>query len=38
LFVVHGEAQSAAGFAEYLRESTGWNVSVPAYKDTAVLD
>ena len=28
-FVVHGEEQTALGFAELLREGLGWNVEVP---------
>ncbi|GAF82981.1 unnamed protein product, partial [marine sediment metagenome] len=38
VFVVHGEAESAKAFGDYLREKSGWPVSVPAYKDQAVLD
>ena len=38
VFVVHGEAESASNFGEYLKEQTGWNVSVPAYQDEVVLD
>jgi metallo-beta-lactamase family protein len=38
IFVVHGEIESASNFSDYLREQTGWNVSVPAYKDEVVLE
>ena len=38
VFAVHGEASSSRAFADYLHEKTGWDVSVPNYKDTVVLD
>jgi metallo-beta-lactamase family protein len=38
LFVVHGESDSAKHFGHYIREKTGWNIAVPAYKDEVVLD
>jgi len=38
LFIVHGEAESANKFGEYIREKTGWEVTVPAYQDEVVLD
>ena len=38
LFVVHGEAESANKFGEYIREKTGWQVTVPAYQDEVVLE
>ncbi|HUT30620.1 MAG TPA: MBL fold metallo-hydrolase [Sedimentisphaerales bacterium] len=38
LFVVHGEADSAQSFADYVREKTHWDVTVPAYRDEVVLD
>jgi metallo-beta-lactamase family protein len=37
LFVVHGEASSAAHFGQYLRKNTGWDVVVPNYQDEAIL-
>jgi metallo-beta-lactamase family protein len=37
VFVVHGETESASNFGDYLREQTGWDVSVPAYQDEVVL-
>jgi metallo-beta-lactamase family protein len=38
LFVVHGEAESAKSFAEYVSQKTGWKVAVPAYEEEIVLD
>jgi len=38
IFVVHGEADSAKAFGSYVREKTGWQVTVPSYEDEAVLD
>ncbi|MHC4891125.1 MAG: MBL fold metallo-hydrolase RNA specificity domain-containing protein [Planctomycetota bacterium] len=38
IFVVHGETESALSFGDYIREQTGWKVTVPAYKDKIVLD
>jgi metallo-beta-lactamase family protein len=38
VFVVHGEIESAESFASLLRENDGWRVTVPKYRDTAVLD
>ena len=38
VFVVHGEAEAAAAFREFLSDKTGWTVSVPAYQDQVVLD
>lgn len=38
LFVVHGETKSAGHFGNYVREKTGWNVTVPAYQDEVILD
>jgi len=37
VFVVHGEAEAARSFAGFVRENTGWKVSVPKYRDEAVL-
>jgi metallo-beta-lactamase family protein len=37
IFVVHGESESAKAFGDYVREQTGWDVSVPAYQDEVVL-
>jgi len=38
LFIVHGESETAWQFADFLRERTGWEISVPAYRDEVVLD
>ncbi len=38
VFVVHGETESAKAFGDYVREKTGWQVTVPEYQDEAVLD
>jgi len=38
LFVTHGEPDVASRFADFLRERTGWEISVPGYQDEVVLD
>lgn len=38
VFVVHGEAESAQRFGQFLAEQTGWKVSVPDYEETVLLD
>ena len=38
LFIVHGESESANKFGDYIREKTGWQVTVPAYQDEVILD
>jgi metallo-beta-lactamase family protein len=38
VFVVHGEPDAAKNFSEFLREKTGWHVSVPEYGVEAMLD
>lgn len=38
VFVVHGEAESARAFGNYVRKKTGWEVTVPDYQDEAILD
>jgi len=38
LFVVHGEAEASLQFAKYLRERTGWEISVPEYQDMVILN
>ena len=38
VFVVHGETKSAQHFGDYLKEKTGWQVTVPAYQDEIMLD
>jgi metallo-beta-lactamase family protein len=37
-FLVHGEPPAAQGMAEFLRESRGWEVEIPAIGTTAPLD
>jgi len=38
VFVVHGETESACSFGDFVRKQTGWQVTVPAYRDEIVLD
>jgi metallo-beta-lactamase family protein len=38
IFLVHGEPESAQAFGAFLRDKTGWQVSIPAYEDQVVLD
>ncbi|MBN1360484.1 MAG: MBL fold metallo-hydrolase [Sedimentisphaerales bacterium] len=38
VFVVHGETESAKAFGAYVHEKTGWEVSVPEFKEEAILD
>jgi metallo-beta-lactamase family protein len=38
VFVVHGEENSANTYADSIRASTGWKVTVPKYLDEFVLD
>ncbi len=38
VFVVHGEKESSHKFAAFLREKTGWNVVVPEYGQTILLE
>ena len=38
VFAVHGESETVASFAKFLKEKTGWNVSVPSYLDEVTLD
>jgi metallo-beta-lactamase family protein len=38
VFVVHGESESAKHFGDYVKEQTGWEVTVPAYQDEIVVD
>ena len=38
VFVTHGESRVAKSFADFLAEKTGWETSVPAYRDEVVLD
>lgn len=38
LFVVHGEAEAACQFADFISEKTGWNTSVPQYGEEVILE
>ncbi len=38
VFVVHGEADSAVAFGNYVREKAGWRVTVPEYQQEVILD
>ena len=38
VFIVHGETESALSFGNFVREQTGWQISVPAYQEQIVLD
>lgn len=38
VFAVHGETESAKSFSNFVKEQTGWKVSVPEYQDKIILD
>jgi metallo-beta-lactamase family protein len=38
LFVTHGEPDAAQYFANFVKEKTGWQTSVPKYQDEVILD
>jgi metallo-beta-lactamase family protein len=38
IFVTHGESDVAQYFANFMKEKTGWEISVPRYQDEVVLD
>nr|MBP8912541.1 MBL fold metallo-hydrolase [Phycisphaerae bacterium] len=38
LFIIHGEAQSAQHFGQFIRERTGWDVAVPDYQEEVILN
>ncbi|MGA1842826.1 MAG: MBL fold metallo-hydrolase RNA specificity domain-containing protein [bacterium] len=38
VFVTHGEPEAASAFASYIKEKTGWNVSVASYLEVADLE
>jgi metallo-beta-lactamase family protein len=38
LFVTHGEPDAAQYFANFVKEKTGWQTSVPSYEDKVTLD
>jgi metallo-beta-lactamase family protein len=37
LFIVHGEAESAQRFGQFIRAKTGWEVIVPDYREEVIL-
>lgn len=37
VFVVHGEKETTQNFADYLKQKTGWNISVPRYQEEFTL-
>ncbi|MFC1925440.1 MBL fold metallo-hydrolase RNA specificity domain-containing protein [Chloroflexota bacterium] len=38
IFVTHGEKEAAGEFGEFLKQETGWKVSVPEYREEMILD
>ncbi len=38
LIVTHGEPDAARQFANFLKQKTGWEISVPGYKDEVILN
>ena len=38
VFVVHGEPEATKQFSEFLREKTGWDISVPEYGAESILE
>ncbi len=38
VFVVHGEKEADHDFAHFLKQETGWETSVPGYRDRVVLE
>ena len=38
LFVTHGEAQASLALAEHIRSLLNWNVTVPQYRETVMLN
>jgi metallo-beta-lactamase family protein len=38
LFVTHGEPEVAQYFADFMKEKTGWEISVPKYQDEVILN
>jgi metallo-beta-lactamase family protein len=38
IFVTHGEPSVADGFAKLIKERTGWQATVPDYRDEVILD
>jgi metallo-beta-lactamase family protein len=38
LFITHGEPESSLAFARFLKNKTGWKLSVPKYREEAALE
>jgi metallo-beta-lactamase family protein len=38
VFITHGEPSISENFADIVRERTGWQVTIPDYKDEVILD
>lgn len=38
LFIIHGEANVAKRFATLVRDKTGWNITIPSYRDEVILE
>jgi metallo-beta-lactamase family protein len=38
IFVTHGEAETTEHFARFLKEKTGWKITVPDYKSEVLLE
>jgi len=38
VFITHGESEAAQSLSTFLREKTGWNTSVPEYREEVVLE
>ena len=38
VFIVHGEQEAAHDFSSFVTQRTGWQTSVPAYRDQVVLE
>ena len=38
VFVIHGEKKAATIFSNFVREKTGWDVTVPEYNQTIIVE
>ncbi len=38
VFITHGEPETAQSFSIFLQEKTGWNISVPEYREEVMLE
>lgn len=38
VFITHGESEAARKFSVFLEKKTGWNISVPEYREEVVLE